>query len=251
MTPETINNCLLGHQGDAILNEKLRNDYKCVLESGTCPCPLDNTSTSGSITPDLVVVLKLLAQSMSSETAHERLQNTLSNEMVRIEQEAYSMLNDIFEGHVASANDDCNSNYNDKGGHDDEGDLHKQQRKRVKQNGVLNYQQQSPLANDVTGVNGDSYKNDNSLIDFATDDDDVLDDENASSQYSNDSSGHYHRNPLPLPLSQYSFQEKRNYYKLMDTHIDSKMSLMSQNYAAVIGVLPIYTEFTTAAETKK
>jgi hypothetical protein len=50
----------------------------------------------------------------------------------------------------------------------------------------------------------------------------------------------------PLPMSQYSFYEKRKLYERVDAVIDTALTRASQNYATLLAILPTRNDFTTS-----
>jgi hypothetical protein len=160
--------------------------------------------------------------------------------MSRIENEAVKMLDDIFDGNCFNhtdgdnnegGNDETSSNQDDKIEERDDG----------RRNGGI---VRKPNVSESLEVNAIQQTNDDSDAHFAAKENSLNDSFNLLSQGTDDGSLSPPK-PLPLPLSQFSFQEKMEFYGSIDNIIDKELSKYSEAYASVLAVLPSTDDFSS------
>ena len=245
----------------------------------------DGASAGGDVEsgePNVAVVLKQLSQSMLSKTKQTEMHRVLSADMEGIEREVYALLGTIFDGQSISlpghiVDDDSNNERrnlpslpcNGTTSHD-KVDRFVQGRKRARyddttsasspsQEGIVasehvrdNDEIDDEVDDDVSNSQKNNIGESVGSVEFTIDGDGGEDeDEDGGEQRSSQGteSEHSYHFPPPIPLSQYSHQEKREFFDKIDVLIDTRLSVASQHCTALISVLPIRNDFTRSSST--
>lgn len=234
MTSEQITSCLLSTSHDSARDDNPLFSAPCVLESSA------NQGIDNSEGPNLCVLLQLLAQSRTSTHIRKKQLQIISEEMSRIENEAVKMLDDIFDGNCFNHTDGDNN----KGGNDETSsnqDDKIEERDDGRRNGGVVRKSNVSESHEVNAI---QQTNDDNDAHFAAKENSLNDSFNLLSQGTDDGSLSPPK-PLPLPLSQFSFQEKMEFYGSIDNIIDKELSKYSEAYASVLAVLPSTDDFSS------